>query len=154
MGDELSFVYRDGVIESLEIHAATCSGDDGCSRSFEDKFKGQWAAWPTIAMEQGVYQFDGIFSSLTMVSGGFRWGDPDGACCVAVGAWAAQWTAPLPNTPGADAGSSGSGLNDGGSVRGRRRRRGLFGLPPSRASQRRHAHGRQRGHGVSSAGGP
>ncbi|MBP47998.1 MAG: hypothetical protein CMH53_08675, partial [Myxococcales bacterium] len=105
-GDELSFVYRDGQIESVDVHQSSCTGDDGCTRSFQEQILGQWVAWPSIRISEGLYDFDGQFSSMTLVSGAFRWGDPDSECCRAIGAWTAEWVAPLTASPEADAGSS------------------------------------------------
>ena len=105
-GLEVEFVLREGTIESLLVLEQPC--DDGgcvatcegqvCTTLFHGNVEGTFALGRTVQIETTELILTGSFSGPRHVAGKITKRGQSG-CCERIGAWAAEWVAPLGGGP-------------------------------------------------------
>ena len=119
-GLEVEFILRDGAIESLLVLEQPC--DDGgcvatcdghvCKGLFHGEAEGVFPIGETIDLQADEVKLEGFFSDHKHASGKSVLRGESG-CCERIGAWAAEWVAPLGVGP---SGPSGPGTGKPGPV--------------------------------------
>ncbi len=105
-GLEIEFIVRDGAMEDLRVLEQPCD-DEGCVATcdkhackavFHGKVEGTFKVGSSIIIQSEGATLEGFFSDSARASGKLELRG-DGGCCLRIGAWAAQWVAPLGSEP-------------------------------------------------------
>lgn len=110
-GAELSFTVTGGKVTAIQVGAATCSGDDGCSATYPARTLTAVDGVVAFSAADEVAKVEGQFHGAEQASGSLRLDDGTD-CCVVVTAWTASWQAPAGGVDGGslDGGGGGGGL--------------------------------------------
>ena len=110
-GLEVEFVLRHGVVESLLVLEQPC--DDGgcvaicdgqsCAQVFHGKLEGTFVLGDSVQIQTADLTLLGNFSGPKQAAGKITIRGQSG-CCERIGAWAAEWVAPLDGGPVGPAG--------------------------------------------------
>ncbi|MCB9738047.1 MAG: hypothetical protein H6747_02190 [Deltaproteobacteria bacterium] len=111
-GAELSFIVVGGKVAAIQVAAATCTGDDGCSATYPARTLSSVDGVVAFSAADEVARVEGQFHGAEQASGSLRL-DDGAECCVVVTAWTASWQAPA---AGVDGGSLDGGVVGGGGL--------------------------------------
>lgn len=104
-GPELAFEVSAGRVVSIQVGAASCTGDEGCSVDFPARTLGSVEGVVAFSAKDDVARVEGQFFGAEQASGSLVLNDGSD-CCTVVTAWTASWQAPI---GGVDAGGGGDG---------------------------------------------